>query len=83
MAVNYLDRVCSRVHVHVRNYQLIGAACFLIASKICECEAVSKNSLVNLGMGSFTESVLLVKIIFILAYGTGTFKSIAVEFKLS
>lgn len=53
LAVNLLDRVCSRFNIKLCSLQALGAACFLIAAKYCEPRPPPMSSLTNLAAGAF------------------------------
>ncbi|RKO88652.1 hypothetical protein BDK51DRAFT_44629 [Blyttiomyces helicus] len=58
LAVNFLDRVCSKSVVRITSYQVLGAACFLIALKVCEPVAPTCGELARLSSGAFSAELL-------------------------
>ncbi|KAL2919703.1 hypothetical protein HK105_200617 [Polyrhizophydium stewartii] len=58
LAVNFVDRICGLHPVHLGRYQTLGAACLLIAGKLCEPNPPSCKSLVDLACGAFTHETL-------------------------
>ncbi|KAJ3029873.1 hypothetical protein HDV00_009355 [Rhizophlyctis rosea] len=55
LAVNLVDRVCNHAMPHLKDFQRLGAACFLIAAKTCETQIQHPylSALCNLSKGSF------------------------------
>ncbi|KAJ3053509.1 G1/S-specific cyclin-D1, partial [Rhizophlyctis rosea] len=53
LAVNYLDRVCSKYVTHLSEYQALGAACFLIAAKACEPHPPTCSDMARLSAGAY------------------------------
>ncbi|KAH6567374.1 hypothetical protein BASA50_008541 [Batrachochytrium salamandrivorans] len=58
LAINFLDRICSIHPVHIKRYQILGAACFWIASKFTEPDPPSFTLLASLAGGAFKADTL-------------------------
>ncbi|KAJ3045109.1 hypothetical protein HDV00_011834 [Rhizophlyctis rosea] len=59
LAVNYLDRVCSKYVTRLCEYQALGAACFLIAAKASEPHPPTCSDLARLSAGAFDVTNLM------------------------
>ncbi|KAJ3181332.1 hypothetical protein HDU85_003646 [Gaertneriomyces sp. JEL0708] len=58
LAVNLIDRLCSKLPVPLSVYQALGAACFMIASKSCETFPPTCTELEHLSAGAFSSAML-------------------------
>ncbi|EGF80876.1 hypothetical protein BATDEDRAFT_24353 [Batrachochytrium dendrobatidis JAM81] len=58
LAISLIDRVCSMHPVHIKRYQILGAACFWIACKFTEPDPPSYSRLVSLSGGAFDAETL-------------------------
>lgn len=61
-AVNYLDRFLSLVPVSKEEFQLLGSACLLIASKLRQCQSIHPEDLVYYTASTYTVSQITVSV---------------------
>jgi hypothetical protein len=59
LSVTLLDRLGNLLEPNNNNYQLIGATCFMISSKMIEFDSPKLNILVDLSCNSFSEKTIV------------------------